>query len=282
MDHTMTLDEEFERISPLKRAVKTVFVNPWINHLVPRRALKEFLQNSKCRLLHRSFKDPGGWKSMCVAYERGQPLGLIDKLVCDMGMFPMGLRNRKRLVSRILAGLFDSYPDNEIVNVVEVAAGCGHNVQEAMKLARHKKVHAHCIDLDDEAFGYGRYMARGHGHSDRVNFIAGDVRNMSQLIQVKPNIATTIGILEYLTDEQILDILQVLHDEMPAGASIVANSIYNAHGTDRFLRTILNLHITYRTTEEVKRLMVRAGLADFSVAAEPLGVYTIITGHKPS
>ena len=280
MNSSITLDEEFERISGFKKTLKTVFVNPWINHLIPRRMLKDFLKNSKCRLLRRSFKDPGGWKSMCVAYENNRPLGLIDKIVCEMGMFPMGLRNRKRLVSGIMAGLFDSYPAHEIVNVVEVGAGCGHNVQEAMRRCRHKNVHAYCIDLADEAFGYGRYMARNYGHADRINFIAGDVLDIDQLIEVKPNVVTTIGILEYLTDEQILEILRVLHGEMPEGASIVANSIYNNHGTDRFLRTILNLHIIYRTTEDVERLMEMAGFSDFSVEEEPLGVYTIITGHK--
>jgi len=280
MNSSITLDEEFEKISALKKALKTVFVNPWINRLVPRRVLKDFLKSSKCRLLQRSFKDPGGWRSMCVAYENNSPLGLIDRIVCEMGAFPMALRNRKRLASKIMAELFDSYPADETINVVEVGAGCGHNVQEAMKRARHKKVHAYCIDLADEAFGYGRYMARTHGHADRVDFIAGNVLDISRLIEVKPHIVTTIGILEYLTDEQILEIFAALFADMPEGASIVSNSIYNNHGTDRFLRTILNLHIIYRTAEDVQRLMEKAGFSDFSLREEPLGVYSIITGHK--
>jgi len=273
-------DFEFERIPRLAGMAKRLFINPWINYLIPRKILLSILKNSECRMLHASLEDPGGWKSMCLAYEDGEPKDLIDKLVCRLGAFPMALRNRKRLASKVLAELFDSYPPDEVVNVVEVGSGCGHNSQEAMRRARHKKVRAYCIDLAEGAFEYGREMARVHGHEKRVKFIAGNVLDIRKLIDVPSHIITTIGILEYLTDEQILDILGVLHADMPGGGRIIANSIYSSHGTDRFLRTILNLHLTYRSTEEVMDLMRKVGFCDFSVEAEPLGVYKLIVGRK--
>ena len=273
-------NNDFERLSLIARTAKTLFVNPWINYLVPRKVLMGILKNSQCRMLHASFEDPGGWKSMCIAYEADKPRDLIDKLVCHLGTFPMALRNRKRLVSKVLAELFDSYPAEEVVNIVEVGAGCGHNSQEAMRRARHKKVHAYCIDLAEGAFEYGRDMARKGGLEERVNFIAGNVLDIRKLIDVQSHIITTIGILEYLTDEQILDILGVLYANMPERGRIVANSIYSSHGTDRFLRTILKLHLTYRSTDEVIALMKKVGFSDFAVEAEPLGVYKLIVGQK--
>jgi len=67
---------------------------------------------------------------------------------------------------------------------------------------------------------------------------------------------------------------------MPRGASIVSNSLSEAHGTDRFFRRVFGLHMVHRSPDHLRELMSAAGFSDFTRFAEPLGVYHVIVGRK--
>ena len=270
-----TSDIPFERVGPIRRAVKRALVNPLVNYL-PTSMFKALLRFSKSKLAAQNWNDPGGWKSMVISYN-GHPKQIADKLLVNLGSMSMALRNRRRLGARVLVRLIEQ-SNHEEVHVLCLGAGPGRIIIDAL-LEAPTTAFATLVDISSDAFDYGRQLAKSCGLSDRVKYIQGDVRNVKDMLKCPPAIVKMLGICEYLSDEQIADIVQTVAEVMPADASIVFNSISKAHGTDRFCRRVLGLHMIHRTPEQLQELMAPAGFGDFVSIPEPLGVYHVIMGH---
>jgi len=269
-------DIEFERIGPVRRALKAMLIEPLANYL-PARWLKGMLRFGKSEMAAANWEDPGGWRSMVLSYE-GRPRQIADKILVNAGTMAKALRNRKRLAARILARLIDA-TDRMQAHVLCLGAGPGHVITDAMVQARRDVV-ATLVDLNSDAFDYGRELARRKGVADGVRFIEGDVRHVRQMLDRPPDIVKMLGICEYLTDEQIVDIAGAVAEVMPRGAPIVFNSLSKAHRTDRFFRRVFGLHMNHRSPEHLQGLMGRAGFADFTATPEPLGVYHVVVGRQ--
>ena len=89
-----------------------------------------------------------------------------------------------------------------------------------------------------------------------------------------------LGICEYLTDEQITDIVHAVAGVMPPRSAVILNSLSMAHGTDRFFRRVFGLHMAHRAPEQIEDLMRPAGFGDFVSIPEPLGVYHVLVGRR--
>ena len=146
--------EPFEELSWFQELSKKYIVNPLINHLLPRDVLIKYLKESKSPLIQESLKRPGSWRCMKISYENKPPVDFIDLIVSRCGTFPMGLRNRKRLVVRKMVNLIQHYLDEGVseVNVVAVGAGTGANTIEALSTHPNKNVIAHLFDIADACY----------------------------------------------------------------------------------------------------------------------------------
>jgi SAM-dependent methyltransferase len=271
-------DITFERHGPVRRLFKKIVFNPFANFL-PASWMRGLLKVTESELAAANWKDPGGWRSMVISYE-GKPKQITDKILVGAGSVPTALRNRKKLGSALIAHLIGQVPA-ENVHVLCLGAGPGLITIDALKAAP-KPAHATLVDISDEAFAYGLEQAENHGVRDRVNYIRGDVRDIEQLLDEPPHVVKMIGICEYLTDDQIREIISAAATVMPAGTAIVFNSISKAHGTDRFFRRVFGLHMIHRSPEQLQALMASAGFGDFVAYPEPLGVYHMIVGRKLS
>ena len=269
-------DIEFERQGPLRRLLKAVLVNPGANYL-PAGWLRGMLRFGKSELAAANWNDPGGWRSMVISYE-GRPRQIADKLLVGAGTMAMALRNRRRLAARVLARLIDDWPDSP-VHVLCLGAGPGHIITDAMAEAKRDSV-ATLVDLNSDAFDYGREVAERKGLAERVRFIEGDACHVRGMLAHPPEMVKMLGICEYLTDEQISSIARAVCEVMPAGAPIVFNSLSKAHKTDRFFRRVFGLHMNHRSPAELQGLMAAAGFRDFVSLAEPLGVYHVVVGRR--
>ena len=98
-------------------------------------------------------------------------------------------------------------------------------------------------------------------------------------IDQRVSIVKTIGIFEYITDDEIGGIAQSLRRVMPAGSAIVFNSISLRHGTDRFFRRVFGLHMIHRSPRQIQELLDPAGFGRFDIFPEPLGVYHVVVGR---
>lgn len=269
---------QFEVPGRFRRLIQRTVLYPMANHVLPRSVLRLMLHKSSSPIAHASLRDAGGWESMELAYEMTRPRGVVDSWIRTHGSYVLGLRNRRKLMMKILVRVIDMLP--EPVHIVAIGEGPGSNVLEPMARMKHKRCNCYCIDLDPLSFDPGRRAAQALGIADRVEFIEGDAINAEELISVKPNLVLMVGILEYLQDGQIEKILEAMHGIMPEGGVVMATSLGNHHGLDRFFRKAFDLKLIYRDNHKVKSLMHQAGFKDLEVDSEPIGIYDAVVGYK--
>ena len=270
---------KLEHMPRLNRAVKAVLVDPLANFLVPRSVIRWMVKRSGSELLNHTLAAPGGWRSMVVAYEDRPPTGYVDRIVCNYGILPMGLRNRRRLVGHMLGRMLGATSGR--VNIVSIGAGVGSNILEPISRAENPQIYAYCIDLAHEAFEHGRRACEKYGICERVTYIQGDANHVERLIDVRPDIVTLLGLIEYLSDEQVTRILNSMYKAMDAGGQVLVNSLASAGGVERFLRTVFDLHLSYRSEGRVRELLSQCGFRVERAEREPTGIYSMIQASKP-
>ena len=269
-------DVQFERPGLVRRIMKAAITNPLANYM-PAGVTKAILRFTKSELAAANWADPGGWRSMVISYE-GHPKKIADRVLVSSGSMSMALRNRRRLAAKLLARKIDECR-RDVVHILCLGAGPGHIITDAMLLA-NRPSRAMLVDLSSEAFEYGQKLAAQKGLADRVRYVQGDVRDGGGMIESPPDVVKMLGICEYLTDEQIVAIVSAVSAVMADESCILFNSISRSHGTDRFFRRVLGLHMNHRSPQEMMRLVGPAGFGDFVSIPEPLGVYHVVTGRR--
>ncbi len=270
----------FERLSAPRRWLKRLVFNPLGNYF-PARMLRWLLRATDSELAAANWEDPGGWQSMVISYNR-HCRQIADKVLVSTGTMPMALRNRKRLAARLIAGMIEQCAAEQpghSVHVLCLGAGPGQIIGEAL-MQTDAPAHATLVDISADAFEYGRQLAAQRGLDERMRFIQADVRDLHDYLRDPPHIVKMLGICEYLDEDQIVIIARAAAALMPDHGSIIFNSLSRAHGTDRFFRRVFGLHMIHRPPQELCGLMARAGIGEFQVHPEPLGVYHVIVGRK--
>lgn len=274
-------DDNFETLSKPRLFIKNVLINPLVNYLMPRKLLLHILKTNKSPLLEESIRAPGGWRSMHISYENKEPVSALDKLVLRFGIFPMGLRNRKRMMTRIIKDLIHDFSSHGHVHIIGVGAGPGTNVIEAMAKAERGNVTAYCLDLDDESFGHGETLKKKHGlEADRVKYIKGNAVELEKHVKVTPQIIKLIGILEYLSDKQVAELFRFAFHALEHHGAVVTHSIYNRHGHERFMKHFLNLDLNYRSVSHISGMLEACGFSIVYEEMEPLNIYAAIVARK--
>ena len=269
------MDDGFEQFSQVRWLLKRAITDPVANYC-PAGWLRSLLRWGKSELAAANWAEPGGWRSMVISYN-GLPSQWADRILVHAGAVSMALRNRLRLASRLLAELIDASAPP--VHVLCLGAGPGQVILRAMQRAS-VPCQATLVDLNADAFAFGRQLAQLWGLAQRVSFVQGDARDIRRHLASAPTIVKMLGICEHLTDRQIVDIATEAAAVMPPGAAIMFNNVTARHGNDRFLRRVFGLHMRYRSAAELTALMRSAGFGDFREHAEPLGVYSVIVGRR--
>lgn len=271
---------EYESFDGVTNLFKKCLFNPLLNYVLPAGFLKKILTNSKSALAHESLVDPGNWQSMKLSYENNPPKDFLDKMVLQYGAFPAGLRNRKKLVVLKLSNLIKKYKDQENILIVGVGAGRGFNAMDSMVASGLKNVEGYFLDIDDSAMEPGKELAKSLGLSNKVKFIQGNAIDLKKYIPKNADILKLIGIIEYLTDDQVSEILDVGYKNMNKGSTVIVNTIEPTHGIEPFLQKTFNLKLNYRTTEQVQKLLVKSGFSILEDSKEALNIYHILTAVK--
>ncbi len=270
---------DFESPKKSSKIAKKFFVNPLINYL-PKRFLLWLFSKTKSPLLKECLVKAGSWKTMRISYENRPHVDLMDKFFLTFGSFPMALRNRKRLVAKKLTACIAAHEERPL-HIMGVGAGSGSNTIEALKTLKDEKIYAKLLDLASDAFEYGKSLAKEAGLPDgQVTFIQGNALELEKHLDFTPHIVKLVGIIEYLTDEQVQELFDLAYRVLPEKGSVVVNAISNKHGNDRFVRRVFNLHLNYRTPQKIIGMLTQSGFSNFLPEREPLKVYHVISCQK--
>ena len=137
------------------------------------------------------------------------------------------------------------------------------------------------IDLDVEAIPYGRALAESFGLQDRVHFIQGDARRIRQTIPgVVVQIAELVGIIEYLNDDQLVELLKAVSNVMTPNGHLVTHGFVDKYRTGRFLTRVFGLRHYQRDSKSVSKLLSNSGFQVIECEYEPAGIHPIITAIR--
>ncbi|QDT29796.1 Putative lysophospholipase [Gimesia panareensis] len=260
-------------------------INPCKNYLIPASWLQRLLKSSQSELLTETFRRPGSWRAMEILYRKDAPFDLLDRQALLDNPISRASRNRLQTVTQILIDLIQACHSDGPVILMGVGAGPGRHVQTAISRLQLSaaEVHAHLIDLDDDAFEYGQQLAEQLGISDCISFLQGDAREIQEVLpDVKPNIVKLIGLIEYLNDQQLHELLTALHTVMVPGGYLVTHGILDPWNGAPSLKRIFGLQHTRRSGEDVRQILETVGFQVTDQVIEPMGIYPIVTGVKPA
>jgi hypothetical protein len=270
-------------VLPWKQRIARLVIDPWKNFLLPASFWRYVMRRSRSPLIAESMRSPGGWQSMRIVYANEAPQGPLDRLAVRYNPISMASRNRRKLVVSLLTEMIDRRVDSGRLDIVGVGAGPGLHVQEAICRSKIKSanVHAYLIDRDGDAFEYGRSCAAERGIQPCVSFVQGDARSIrSVLPKVSPQVVKIVGLLEYLTDDQALDLLRALHEVMAIGGQILTHGMVDRYRSARFMRRTFGLNHFYRTESHVQHLLESVGFHGVSTSEEPLKIYPILVAAR--
>jgi hypothetical protein len=267
----------------IRQRAAYLLTNPWRNYLLPVAFLRRVMAKSASPLLAEAPLRPGGWRSMEFIYRNDEPVDWPDRQALRENPLSMAARNRRHVVTGLLSALIAEYAARAPVVVLGVGSGPGRHVQTAIVDSGidPTRVNAYLIDRDDDALEYGRSLAATRGIADCVHFLRGDACRVREVLpDISANIVKVVGLAEYLTDRQLLELLDALRSAMAPGGTLVTHGLVDAYGTGRFLARVWNLRHKTRTARSLARLIESAGLRVTGCVTEPCGIYPVLTAVR--
>lgn len=220
---------------------------------------------------------------MEIIYRNDKPVDWLDRQALRDNPVSMASRNRLKIISQRLAGLIAKQARRGSVNILGVGAGPGRHVQTAIVDSGIDpgQVTAHLIDLDDDAFEYGRALAAKMGISQSIHFRQGDARSIRETLpEMQAQIVKLVGLVEYLTDAQFHELLAAIRPVITDDATLITHGFVDAFHTRRFLDRIFHLRHRQRSAEQMHALLQSAGFRAVETVTEPVGIYPIITAVR--
>lgn len=260
-----------------------LIANPWKNYLLPVRRLRSRLARSASPLITESLARPGGWRSMEILYRNDDPCDWFDRQALRDNPLSMACRNRRKVVTRKLSELIAIAARDRLVTILGIGAGPGRHVQEAIVASQVApgRITAYLIDRDDEAFEYGRQLALSLGVARCLKFVRGDARRIQDVLpHVVADIVKLVGLVEYLSDVELVELLRALRDVMNPHARLVTHGLNDPYGGRRFLERVFQLRHRRRTASQMGALLEAAGFRVVDCLVEPVGIYPIITAER--
>lgn len=227
-------------------------------------------------------------RSQRKLFSRGIPQGISDLFWHHLISQPKSLRNRLKVVQRVMEEkvmlLLDKYGRKE-VSILSIAGGSSRSIMYTLdnlkKKGLHERVKVITIDKDAAALDVGRKIAEGLDLHRNFEWVHGTASQVSTLFPSKKfDIVEIVGLLDYFDFDRAVRLMtmsrELLNDN---GFIIIANVIPNREKP--FVHKTGWPAMFYRKPEEVERLIKAAGFTcSDDVIVEPLEIHCVGIGQK--
>ncbi len=268
---------EFEVLTPWRRCLNGL-ANPWRNYLLPKALLQWVVRRSKSPLIQETLRKPGGWQSMAIIYANPAPNGLLDGWAVQHSPLAMATRNRRKLITARLEELLRAIPDHEVLTAVGIGAGPGVHLRDALRSCgrRPDQFRVYLIDRDMSACQEIERNAAELSWHDSWRFIHGDARSIRDLLPcVQPHLVKMVGLIEYLSDGELKELLAALRSVMRPGARLLTHGLVDRYGNSPFLERTFGLRHHRRTGPELAGLLTESGFKDIRCWETPMRIFPV-------
>lgn len=201
-----------------------------------------------------------------------------------------GIRQRKKHIEELLTLTVEQMnQQNECINIVDIAAGHGRYILDAISQLKQLP---HCVllrDYSDINVSKGQSLIESKGLADLVRFEKGDAFNRQELasLSVKPTLAVVSGLYELFSDNHlIMDSLTGLAEHMDEGSYLIYTG-QPWHPQLEFIARALTSHrdgqawvMRRRTQLEMDQLVESAGFRKIETRIDQWGIFTVSVAKR--
>ena len=193
------------------------------------------------------------------------------------------VRNRRLLVQRELSCAINGFWSRDVM-IASLGSGSARPVLEVISGSNQKNIRAMLVDADKSAIKYSKSLAKKFGLDARLSWHRGLIKKFLKEFDdsiggfLGSIIFEMVGIIDYLSDEVVIDLFKSVRSRMvPGDLFITCNIAPNPE--KRFMDRIIGWKMDYyRAPERLANLAVSAGFnpVDCRIIGEPIGIHWIL------
>lgn len=230
-------------------------------------------------------RDYSGDYEMIKLFYEGKPKGdgplgnLIDQWLLSMNTV-QAIKNMRELMSRKIIEIEKVWEKTSPLPVTSLASGPALEILDLFSRSETPNIQATCIDIDNKALSFAANIVKKLGVVDRMFF---SHENVIKLARKKTDIALfpqqliyCTGLLEYLTDEEAVKILNWIYDHLLEGGQCIVGNFFDGNRDREFFNHIMEWELIHRSEENIKHLFNQSKFNGKSVILEKEQTGTIL------
>mmetsp|Transcript_57804 Transcript_57804/g.161314 ORF Transcript_57804/g.161314 Transcript_57804/m.161314 type:complete len:354 (+) Transcript_57804:101-1162(+) len=217
----------------------------------------------------------------------------IDALFLEMPA-AQAVRNRRRLLSSRVKGVYTAAARRRLVHVMALAAGPAAEMFDAWEdLGRPGDLRACFVDGDHAAVKalQGRSAANADPLAATTLLCAAVHKaNLAHValgkhtLDVPPqDLIYSLGLADYLKDDMVVKLLDIAYKSLRPGGIVIIGNFHESNPDRACLDHVLQWRLIHRSEGDMHRLMSKSmfGAACEEIEREPTGVQMLAIGRKP-
>ncbi|MEK7664494.1 MAG: class I SAM-dependent methyltransferase [Patescibacteria group bacterium] len=273
-----------------------IFSVPLLNNL-PSSLIKKIMKRSN-RDAADVVDNVGSAKAMEVIYAKyknkpfseGFVRGITNIFWHHFLSQPKGLRNRLKIVQNVIEreveNIIDHKESREVIKILTVGGGSGrsvmHPLYKIIKEHNYKNVKIFNLDKSTQSITLSKQAAKEYNMRNNFEWINDDAKNIKSLFSDDSmDIIEMIGLLDYLSEEQGIQIIKQIYNILKKGGVFIVSNIH-PNSEMSFIYKTGWPKLYYRTPEQIADILEESGffLENGEIVIEPLKNHIIAVIKK--
>lgn len=197
------------------------------------------------------------------------------------------VRNRLKLVKREIRIHLDNISKlDKQIDVISIASGSSRAIIETVLECKYldgSKLSITFLDKSDNAISYSKTLSAKISHLPvTMNWIQDSAGNFARSgTDKKYDIVEIVGLLDYFTDEKVVELVSGVYKMLQPGGILIASNI-NHNLEEKFITKVIDWPMIYKTAEELSVLVHKSGFEynNMKVFYEPLKIHGLVVAKK--
>jgi extracellular factor (EF) 3-hydroxypalmitic acid methyl ester biosynthesis protein len=245
------------------------------------------------RIIDRTFTKPRGYAGDYLTIElmyQDTPTGdgrlgrFVDRWTLDQAA-TIAVKNRRELIATAVRESLRNWTNPEPMPATSLASGPAREAFDVLA-GGDDKVHFTCVDIDHEALAYVANQAQEKSVRHKFTLAKENVvrlsRGKAQLTLPQQQLIYSIGLIDYLADECVVDLLNWGFDNLLPGGTIIVGNFDPKNPDKEFMDHVLEWVLIHRTPDQMREIFSRSkfGNTPIKVVHEAAGVNLFAFGQK--
>ncbi|HSN98215.1 MAG TPA: class I SAM-dependent methyltransferase family protein, partial [Candidatus Nanopelagicales bacterium] len=187
------------------------------------------------------------------------------------------VKNRRKLLTSAIQDIARGR-SGQTTLVTSLACGPAREIIDLFQGDDAPDVKATCIDIDNQALSYVAGLCELHNLRDRISLAQDNVlrmcRGKGKTVLKPQHMVYTIGLIDYLQDDQVVGLLNWMHDCLEPGGTVVVGNFGKDNVDKSFMDHVLEWVLLHRDENDLQAIFARSkfGGSPVKVVKEPAGV----------